>query len=112
MAIQLTELKYDKNKSPEENITTIIKYVNSMATTLNYTLNNFDAADVTTSSGVSLQDLYTAGALKGDPGRDGKDGKDGKDGIGVPAGGTTGQVLVKNSDTDFDTKWMNLSDIT
>lgn len=30
---------------------------------------------------------------------------DGDDGVGVPAGGTTGQVLKKASDTDFDTEW-------
>lgn len=30
---------------------------------------------------------------------------DGEDGVGVPAGGTTGQVLVKASGTDYDTEW-------
>ena len=28
-------------------------------------------------------------------------------GTGVPAGGTTGQVLAKNSNTDYDTTWVN-----
>ena len=32
-------------------------------------------------------------------------GEDGADGIGVPAGGTAGQALLKNSDTDYDTVW-------
>ncbi len=32
-------------------------------------------------------------------------GADGTDGVGVPAGGTTAQALVKASDTDFDTQW-------
>ena len=57
----------------------------------------------------------------GQPGADGKDGKDGKDGAdgapgadgkdgeGVPAGGTTGQVLAKKSGTDYDTEWVNQS---
>jgi hypothetical protein len=27
-------------------------------------------------------------------------------GGGVPAGGTTGQVLAKASDTDYDTEWV------
>lgn len=29
----------------------------------------------------------------------------GKDGVGVPTGGTTGQVLKKKSGTDYDTEW-------
>ena len=43
--------------------------------------------------------------IKGADGTNGVDGKDGADGLGVPAGGTTGQYLVKNSDADNDTKW-------
>lgn len=33
----------------------------------------------------------------------------GKDGVGVPAGGTTNQVLAKNSNTNYDTKWVDVS---
>lgn len=32
-------------------------------------------------------------------------GADGEDGIGIPTGGTTGQVLSKASGTDYDTEW-------
>lgn len=32
-------------------------------------------------------------------------GTDGEDGVGVPSGGTTGQVLTKKSNTDNDTQW-------
>ncbi len=35
-------------------------------------------------------------------------GKGGKDGIGIPAGGTSGQALVKNSDRDYDCSWVTL----
>jgi hypothetical protein len=35
-------------------------------------------------------------------------GEDGSDGVGVPTGGTSGQVLKKNSSTDHDTSWGNL----
>ena len=35
-------------------------------------------------------------------------GADGDPGVGVPAGGTTGQVLTKLSDTDYDTDWENI----
>ena len=38
-------------------------------------------------------------------GEDGSDGADGDDGVGVPTGGTTGQVLKKQSATDYDTEW-------
>ena len=31
----------------------------------------------------------------------------GAPGIGIPAGGTTGQILAKVSDTDYDTEWVD-----
>ena len=42
-------------------------------------------------------------------GADGVDGADGADGVGVPAGGTTGQVLAKINGTDYNTQWVNQS---
>lgn len=111
MAQQLNQLKIDPRKSEKENLQIIVKYVNGLVDMLNYTLNNMDLADVTTEGGVSLQDLYAMGALKGEPGKDGRngiDGKDGKDGVGVPSGGTAGQVLAKKSDDDYDTEWIDL----
>lgn len=39
----------------------------------------------------------------------GADGADGADGVGVDAGGTTGQVLAKASNTDYDTNWVSLT---
>lgn len=36
-------------------------------------------------------------------------GPPGPPGQGVPAGGTTGQVLTKNSNTNFDTSWQTPS---
>ena len=41
----------------------------------------------------------------GPAGQDGQDGQDGADGVGVPSGGTQGQVLTKSSSTDYDTAW-------
>lgn len=41
----------------------------------------------------------------GPTGATGPVGPQGADGIGVPTGGTTGQVLTKASDTNYDTKW-------
>lgn len=40
------------------------------------------------------------------------DGVDGTDGVGVPSGGTTGQVLKKASGTDYDTEWADPSAAT
>lgn len=47
---------------------------------------------------------------KGDPGQDGATGAKGDKGdpgVGVPTGGTTGQVLAKKSNTDYDTEWVD-----
>lgn len=43
----------------------------------------------------------------GPPGADGADGADGAPGVGVPTGGSTGQVLAKATNTDYDTEWVN-----
>lgn len=40
-------------------------------------------------------------------GADGTNGTDGTDGVGVPTGGSSGQVLAKNSATDYDTHWVD-----
>lgn len=42
---------------------------------------------------------------KGDKGDTGAAGTNGIDGLGVPAGGLTGQVLKKKSNSDNDTEW-------
>lgn len=41
-------------------------------------------------------------------GATGQDGQKGGPGVGVPAGGTAGQVLVKKTDTDYDTEWKDI----
>ena len=42
----------------------------------------------------------------GATGPTGATGATGAPGQGVPAGGTTGQILAKNSNTDYDTEWV------
>lgn len=37
----------------------------------------------------------------------GADGADGTNGVGVPEGGTEGQVLAKASGDDYDTEWVD-----
>jgi len=52
-------------------------------------------------------------ASKGDQGIQGNDGPtgpagaDGDAGVGVPTGGASGQILAKNSNTNYDTKWID-----
>jgi len=50
---------------------------------------------------------WTILAEKGDKGDTGAAGQDGADGVGIPALGTTGQLLAKKTDTNFDTEWVD-----
>jgi len=52
------------------------------------------------------------GAVPGPKGDTGATGADGADGVGVPVGGTTGQVLSKASGTDLDFTWTNADPLT
>lgn len=45
-------------------------------------------------------------SLKGIDGKDGLNGIDGKAGEGLPTKGSYGDIIIKNSDKDYDTKWM------
>lgn len=45
--------------------------------------------------------------LQGIQGIQGIQGPPGDDGVGVPAGGLTGELLAKNSNTDYDTEWID-----
>lgn len=45
----------------------------------------------------------------GETGPQGPQGPKGDTGEGIPNGGTYGQILVKNSDTDYDVSWSSLS---
>lgn len=45
----------------------------------------------------------------GDKGEKGDTGDQGNPGVGVPVGGSTGQVLVKKSGSDYDTEWAEQS---
>lgn len=42
-------------------------------------------------------------------GTNGTNGRDGTDGVGVPSGGTQGQVLAKTDGTDYNTEWITMS---
>lgn len=47
---------------------------------------------------------------KGDTGAQGIQGVQGEQGVGMPTGGSTGQVPVKNSDADYDFNWKGTTD--
>ena len=61
------------------------------------------------STGSGLPGADGTNGANGTNGQDGAPGADGQDGVGVPAGGATGQTLVKLSATDFDTGWADVS---
>jgi len=48
------------------------------------------------SSTINAGDVRGPQGIKGDPG---------DDGVGIPAGGTEGQILVKSDDTDYNVEW-------
>ena len=84
-----------------------------------FIVEQIDDQEVKTTMSISWQDMMRPlidGGLsggRGQPGQDGQDGRpgrdgqDGQDGVGVPAGGTTGQVLSKINNTDYNTQWIN-----
>lgn len=43
----------------------------------------------------------------GERGQQGETGPAGKDGVGVPSGGSSGQILAKSSNADYETHWIN-----
>lgn len=48
---------------------------------------------------------YNATVVEGGQGAPGQDGADGDPGVGVPVGGTAGQILTKVDSTDYNTTW-------
>ncbi len=78
----------------------IVPTINATATTL------AAGSDATvTKTGSNTNVTFNFGIPQGVQGNQGPTGPPGPAGQGVPTGGTTGQVLVKNSDTDYDTSW-------
>lgn len=45
--------------------------------------------------------------IKGPAGKDGESGPKGDPGVGIPIGGTVGQILSKFSNDDYDTTWID-----
>lgn len=67
---------------------------------------------ITVENTVIVSDVGVQGAPgeQGEPGAQGEQGLQGEDGApgqGVPVGGTAGQVLAKDSNTDYDTEWID-----
>lgn len=56
-------------------------------------------------------DLIDLDKLKGKDGEDGKPGKNGSAGKGLPKGGKTSQIIIKASEKDYDTKWIDSTDL-
>lgn len=62
---------------------------------------------ITDKDGTTTADITNG--TNGAPGTPGETGPQGPTGVGVPTGGTSGQVLAKKSDADYDTEWVNQS---
>ena len=61
--------------------------------------------------GSAWDNLGTLAGPTGPTGPTGPAGADGADGVGVPAGGTAGQLLKKSSGVDYETEWSGADDI-
>jgi hypothetical protein len=64
-----------------------------------------DTLLLTLSDGSQIKTTKTVVGERGTNGSNGPRGDKGDAGVGVAAGGTTGQVLTKASNTDYDTTW-------
>jgi hypothetical protein len=78
-----------------------VNVVNGEVVQANVTLNSTVETNVVT-DGSSVE----ANVIPGGVGPEGPAGADGANGVGVPVGGTTGQVLAKHSNTNYDTEWV------
>ena len=54
---------------------------------------------------------YQFFVAKGEKGQRGETGEKGEAGVGIPVGGTSKQVIVKNSSNDYDTSWDSVENI-
>jgi hypothetical protein len=65
--------------------------------------------EVQDNSDIEIIEVGTPGPQgpTGPTGATGATGATGPAGVGVPTGGTTGQILKKNSNADYDTEWEN-----
>jgi len=64
-----------------------------------------DTGDTGDTGATGPQGLQGDTGAQGIQGIQGVAGDDGTDGVGIPAGGTTGQALVKIDATDYNTEW-------
>lgn len=62
---------------------------------------------VTDTAGSGTHNLWfiTIAGERGQPGQNGTNGQDGQDGVGLPVGGTTGQIATKASNANYDIVW-------
>lgn len=62
-----------------------------------------------TTATISITDKNGTTTATVSDGTNGTNGQDGQNGVGVPTGGTQGQILAKATGTDYDTEWINVS---
>lgn len=82
-------------------------YMLSGVGVVNEGLNAYELAVQEGFVGAEIDWLASLKGDKGDKGDAGADGADGIDGVGVPTGGTAGQILAKVDNTDYNTEWID-----
>lgn len=103
----------DMNSNDVLNVGTIGAInVNSSGTIAahNITADSLDSVNILV-DGVDIHTFAGKGdpGPPGTPGTNGAPGTNGTNGVGVPVGGGSGQLLAKNSATDYDTHWITAS---
>ena len=102
LAALMLEVRFTDTSNPAVVVPAVSRTINCSA----YTLPSTDADDP-----LAVITDALAPVLRGEPGPAGAastvPGPAGDDGVGVPAGGTTGQVLAKKSATNYDTEWVD-----
>ena len=70
-----------------------------------------DAQATATITGTNQAPVLNLGIPQGEKGDKGDKGEQGIQGVGVPDGGTDGQLLIKSSATSYDTEWVSPENI-
>jgi Cu/Ag efflux protein CusF len=69
-------------------------------------INTPESIILNATAGHSISLIISPTSLPGPQGATGPQGIKGDTGIGIPSGGVAGQVLAKNSNTDYDSHWI------
>ena len=78
--------------------------------TLSNEFNTIELTSETNEIVISEKGVQGSQGARGSQGEKGDTGDKGDTGEGVPSGGTSGQILTKVDDTDYNTEWTDVTD--